>query len=160
MKKEQYIHPSAVIMGDITLGKQVSIWPNAVVRGDMDAIKIGDWSNVQDGCVLHVETGLPLVIGSHVTIGHKAVLHSCTVGDNSLIGIGSIVLDGAEIGEGCLIAAGALVSPGKKIPPRSLVMGTPGRIIRQLTDDELQQQKAAPKGYWQLAQKAMEKEQE
>lgn len=114
MTKEQYIHPAAVVMGDVTLGKYVSIWPAAVVRGDMAAIRIGDWTNVQDGCVLHVDTGRPLIIGNNVTIGHRAVLHSCTVGDNSLIGIGAIVLDGAEVGDNCLIAAGSLISPGKK----------------------------------------------
>lgn len=154
----RYIHPSAVVMGDVILGKHVSIWPGAVLRGDMDSISIGDWSNVQDGCVLHVETGIPLVVGEHVTIGHKAVLHSCTVGDNSLIGIGAIILDGAEIGDNCLIAAGSLVSPGKKIPDNSLVMGTPGRIIRCLTPEEIEKQRRSPKHYWKLAQRAMGKE--
>lgn len=160
MAKEQYIHPAAVVMGNVTLGKFVSIWPAAVVRGDMAAISIGDWTNVQDGCVLHVDTDRPLVIGNNVTIGHRAVLHSCTVGDNSLIGIGAIVLDGAEVGENCLIAAGSLISPGKKIPPNSLVMGAPGRIIRSLTAEEIEKQKQGPRRYWELAQRAMEKEQE
>jgi len=155
-----FVHPSAVVMGDVTLGKQVSIWPTAVLRGDMDAIKIGDWTNVQDGCVLHVDTGIPLLIGNSVTIGHRAVLHSCTIGDNTLVGIGAIVLDGAEVGENCLIAAGTLISPGKKIPPNSLVMGQPGRIIRTLTPEEVEKQKKSPKHYWELALKAMEKEQE
>lgn len=160
MARQQYVHPSAVIMGEVKLGNCVSIWPSAVLRGDMDTIIIGDWTNVQDGCVLHVETGTPLKIGSNVTIGHRAVLHSCTVGDNSLIGIGSIVLDNAEIGENCLIAAGSLISPGKRIPPNSLVMGQPGRIIRTLTEEELTRQKNSPRTYWNLALQAMEKEQE
>lgn len=152
---EHYIHPTAVVMGDVTLGDKVSIWPMAVLRGDMDRIEIGDWTNVQDGCVLHVDTGTPLIIGKSVTIGHKAGLHSCRVGDNSLIGIGAIVLDGAEIGENCLIAAGTLISPGKKIPANSLVMGTPGRVIRSLTAEEIEKQKQSPRHYWELAQRAM-----
>jgi carbonic anhydrase/acetyltransferase-like protein (isoleucine patch superfamily) len=156
MEVLRYIHPSAVVMGDVSLGNYVSIWPNAVVRGDMDAVKIGDWTNVQDGSVLHVDTGIPLLVGNNVTIGHKAVLHSCTIGANCLVGIGAIVLNKAEIGENCLIAAGALVSPGKKIPPNSLVMGKPGRIIRKLDPDEIEKLKKSAKTYWQLALKAME----
>jgi len=147
-------------MGKVTLGDYVSIWPTAVLRGDMDSIKIGNWTNIQDGCVLHVDTGIPLIIGNNVTVGHKAVLHSCKVGDNCLIGIGSIILDCAEIGDNCLIAAGTLVSPGKKIPANSLVMGKPGRIIRTVTQEEIEKQKKSPQIYWELALKAMEKEQE
>lgn len=160
MENLVYIHPSAVLSGDIELGKHVSIWPAAVLRADMDSIRIGDRTNIQDGCVLHVDTGTPLIVGKSVTIGHRAVLHSCTVGDNCLIGIGAIVLDGAEIGENCLIAAGSLISPGKKIPPRSLVMGAPGRIIRALTEEEIEKQHKSPETYWQLALKAMGKEQD
>ena len=160
MEELRYIHPSAVIMGDVTLGEYVSVWPTAVIRGDMAPIHVGAWTNIQDGCVLHVDTGMPLKLGKNITIGHRAVLHSCTVGDNSMIGIGAIVLDGAEIGESCMVAAGSLVSPGKKIPPNSLVMGKPARIIRFLSEAEIEKLSLSPKTYWKLALKAMENEQE
>ncbi|MDD4658632.1 MAG: gamma carbonic anhydrase family protein [Eubacteriales bacterium] len=160
MENLRYIHPAATVMGHVTLGEYVNIWPAAVVRADMAPIQIGDWTNVQDGCVLHVDTGLPLLIGSNVTIGHRAVLHSCTIHDNCLIGMGAIILDGAEIGENCLIAAGSLVPPGKTIPPNSLVMGQPGRVVRQLTQAEIEKQKNSPRTYWQLALWAMGKEQD
>lgn len=160
MENTVYIHATAVVTGDVHLGEFVSIWPTAVLRADMDSIKIGDRTNIQDGCVLHVDTGIPLIIGNDVTVGHRAVLHSCTIGDNSLIGIGAIVLDGAQVGKNCLIAAGSLISPGKKIPDNSLVMGAPGRIIRTLTAEEIAKQQKSPKTYWELAVKAMEKEQE
>ena len=160
MENLRYIHPAATVMGNVTLGDYVNIWPAAVVRADMAPIEIGAWTNVQDGCVLHVETNLPLVIGSNVTIGHRAVLHSCSIGDNCLIGMGAIILDGAEIGENCLIAAGSLVPPGKIIPPNSLVMGLPGRVVRQLTQAEISKQKKSPRTYWQLALRAMGKEQD
>ena len=160
MENLRYIHPAATVMGNVTLGDYVNIWPAAVVRADMAPIEIGAWTNVQDGCVLHVETNLPLVIGSNVTIGHRAVLHSCSIGDNCLIGMGAIILDGAEIGENCLIAARSLVPPGKIIPPNSLVMGHPGRVVRQLTQAEIGKQKKSPRTYWQLALRAMGKEQD
>lgn len=157
-ERQFYIHPSAVVMGDVTLGNQVSIWPQAALRADMSSITVGDGTNIQDGAVLHVDTGCPLVIGTGVTIGHQAVLHSCTVEDGCLIGIGAIILDGAVIGKYSMIAAGSLVSPGKKIPPNSLVMGTPGRIIRTLTEAEVEKLKNSARTYWQLAQKAKEQE--
>lgn len=158
--EETYVHPSAVLMGDITLGRQVSIWPTAVLRADMASIQVGELTNIQDGSILHVDTDKPLIIGNNVTVGHKAVLHSCTVGNNCLIGIGSIILDDVEIGDNCMIAAGSLVSPGKKIPPNSLVMGEPGRIIRSLTEEEIKKLDQSSKTYWQLALRAMGKEQE
>ncbi|MTI94984.1 MAG: gamma carbonic anhydrase family protein [Firmicutes bacterium] len=142
-------------MGDITLGKKVSIWPLAVLRADMAAMTIGDQTNIQDGVVLHVDSNHPLEVGNRVTIGHKAVLHGCTIADNCLIGIGSIVLDGAEIGENCLIAAGSLISPGKKIPANSLVMGKPARIIRSLTPEEIEAVGKSAENYWQMAQKQL-----
>lgn len=159
MEPRRYIHPTATLMGDITLGDYVSIWPSAVIRGDIASIKIGSWTNVQDCCVLHVETGQPLLIGNNVTIGHGAILHGCTIGDNCIIGMGAIILDKAQIGANCLIAAGSLVPPAKIIPPGSLVMGQPGRVVRQLTAEELEKQKNSPKAYWQLALRAMGKEQ-
>lgn len=157
-EKQVLIHPSAVVTGAVKLGNQVSIWPQAAVRADMNSITVGDGSNIQDGAVLHVDTDCPLEIGSNVTIGHQAVLHGCTVEENCLIGIGAIVLDRANIGKDSLIAAGTLVSPGKRIPPRSLVMGTPGRIIRSLSDDEVAKIKNSAATYWNLAQKAKEQE--
>lgn len=160
MEKQQYIHSSAVIMGQVNLGDKVNIWPTAVLRGDMAPISIGDCTNVQDGSVLHTDRELPLVVGANVTIGHRAVLHSCTIGDNSLIGIGTIVLNGVRIGKNCMIAAGSLVSPNKEIPDNSLVMGSPGRIIRTLTQEEIHHLHQSPKTYWQLAVEQIEKEQE
>lgn len=159
MEPRRYIHSAATVMGTVRLGDYVSVWPTAVIRGDMAPIEIGAWSNVQDGCVLHVEPGLPLRIGNNVTIGHKAVLHSCTIEDNCLIGIGAIILDGATIGANSLIAAGSLVPPGKTIPPGSLVMGQPGKVTRPLTAAEIEKQKNSPRAYWQLALRAMGKEQ-
>ncbi len=131
------IFPGAVVVGNVTLGENCSVWYNAVIRGDEDAIVIGDGSNVQDNAVLHVETGLPLTIGKGVTVGHGAILHSCTIGDDSLIGMGATVLDGAVVGKGCLIAAGAVVTPRTEIPDGSMVMGAPAKVKRPLTGDEM-----------------------
>lgn len=129
-----FIAENATIVGDVRLAKGVSIWYNAVLRGDMAPITIGELSNIQDGCVLHCDPGFDLVIGSHVTVGHMAMIHARRVGDRCLIGINSILLGGAEIGDGCLIAAGALVKEGQTIPPRSIVVGVPGKVIGQITD--------------------------
>lgn len=131
------IFPGAVVVGAVTLGENCSVWYNAVIRADEDAIVIGDGTNIQDNAVLHVTTGLPLTLGSHVTVGHGAILHSCTVGDDSLIGMGATVLDGAVIGKGCLIAAGAVVTPRSVIPDGSMVMGAPGKVRRELTAEEI-----------------------
>lgn len=136
---EHFIADTAVVIGAVVLGHNVSVWFNAVVRGDNALITIGDNSNIQDGVVLHTDVdGTPLVIGSNVTVGHQAMLHGCTVGDNSLIGIGAVVLDEAEIGRNCLIGAGALVPEGKKIPDNSLVMGIPGKVVREIDEDRAQ----------------------
>jgi carbonic anhydrase/acetyltransferase-like protein (isoleucine patch superfamily) len=132
-----WIAPTANVMGDVTLGEHVSIWFQAVARGDVHWIKIGDYTNVQDGCVLHVTNGkFPLTIGQRVTIGHKALLHGCTVGNDCLIGMGAILLDGVEVGDGCVVAAGALLSPGKKFPPNTLIKGAPAKAVRELTKEE------------------------
>jgi carbonic anhydrase/acetyltransferase-like protein (isoleucine patch superfamily) len=139
-----YVHPSAVIIGDVTIGPEASVWPCAVLRGDRDAIVVGDETNVQDGAVLHCDPGLPLRIGRRVTIGHRAVVHGCTIEDGALIGIGAIVLNGAVIGAGSLIAAGAVVGEGVKIPPDSLVVGVPAKVLRPLNDD---QRARVAKGY-------------
>lgn len=130
-----WIAPSADVIGKVRLLADASIWFGAVLRGDNEWITIGEGSNVQDGCVLHTDLGAPLTIGKNCTIGHKAILHGCTIGDNSLIGMGAIVLNHAVIGKNCLIGAGALIAEGKVISDNSLVMGSPGKIIR-LIDDE------------------------
>jgi len=129
---ECYIAPGAAVIGAVTLGREVSIWFNAVLRGDNEPIVIGAGSNVQDGCVFHTDPGYPLTVGGNVTVGHGAVLHGCTIGDDSLIGMGAMVLNGARIGRGCLIGAKALVTEGKEIPDHSLVMGAPGKVVRSL----------------------------
>lgn len=133
---EYWIAPTASVMGDVILEKNASIWWGAVVRGDTDTLTIGVNSNIQDGSVLHADHGMPLVIGANVTVGHMVMLHGCTIGDNSLIGIGSIVLNGAKIGKNCLIGAGALIPEGKEIPDNSLVMGAPGKVIRQIGEQQ------------------------
>ncbi len=127
-----WIAPNAAVIGNVRLERDASVWFGAVVRGDNEPIVIGERSNVQDGCVLHTDPGFPLTIGPDCTVGHMAMLHGCTIGRNSLIGIGAIVLNGARIGDNCLIGAHALVTEGKVIPDNSLVMGAPGRIMRQL----------------------------
>jgi carbonic anhydrase/acetyltransferase-like protein (isoleucine patch superfamily) len=132
-----WIAPGASVLGDVTLGEHVSIWFSTVVRGDVNYIRIGDYSNVQDGTVIHVTNGgNPTNIGARVTIGHKAMLHACTVGDDCLIGMGAILLDEVEIGAGSVVAAGALVPPGKKFPPGSLILGSPAKVIRALRAEE------------------------
>jgi carbonic anhydrase/acetyltransferase-like protein (isoleucine patch superfamily) len=131
---EYWIAPNAVVLGSVILKKNASIWFGAVLRGDNDPIIIGENSNVQDGSVLHTDTGSPLTIGANVTVGHKVMLHGCTIGDNSLIGIGSVVLNGAVIGRNCLIGAGALVTEGKVIPDNSMVLGSPGKVVREVSE--------------------------
>ena len=132
-----FIAPGAWVIGDVQIGEQSSLWFNVIVRGDVNYIRIGCRTNLQDGTVVHVTRKThPTVIGNDVTIGHKVMLHGCTIHDGSLIGIGAIVLDGAVIGASSLVAAGSLISPRTHIPPRSLVMGSPGRVKRSLTEEE------------------------
>lgn len=131
---EYWIAPTASVMGNVTLKKNASIWWGAVARGDTESITVGENSNVQDASVLHADFGKPLVIGRNVTVGHMVMLHGCTIGDNSLVGIGAIVLNGAKIGSNCLIGAGALIPEGKEIPDNSLVMGSPGKVVRTLDE--------------------------
>jgi len=130
-----FIHPLAVIIGDVTLGPRVSVWPTAVIRGDNDRITIGADTNVQDGAVLHVDRGFPLEIGSRVSIGHRAVLHGATVEDDCLIAMGAILLNGVVVGTGSLVGAGAVCREGMRIPPRSVVLGVPGRVAREATPE-------------------------
>ncbi|HEY7559379.1 MAG TPA: gamma carbonic anhydrase family protein [Candidatus Binatia bacterium] len=142
-----YVAPEATIIGKVTLGERASVWPGAVIRGDNDTIQIGEVSNVQDGAVLHVDPGYPLKIGAHVTIGHQAMLHGCTIGDGSLIGIQAVVMNGAVIGKDCLIGAGALVTEGKIFPDRSLILGAPAKMARQLSDEDVEKMHRAAPGY-------------
>jgi carbonic anhydrase/acetyltransferase-like protein (isoleucine patch superfamily) len=145
--RECWIAPTAVVIGRVRLERFASVWYGAVLRGDHELIRVGESSNVQDGCVLHTDDGFPLEIGSGCTIGHMAMLHGCRIGANSLIGIGSIVLNGAEIGESTLIGANTLIPEGKTIPPRVLVMGSPGRVVRPLTDIEVAGLKVSAASY-------------
>ena len=142
-----WIAPTAAVMGDVTLGSDVGIWWHVVIRGDNDPITIGDRTNIQDGSVLHSDPGYPLDIGANVTVGHMAMLHGCKIGRGSLIGIGAVVLNGAEIGEECLIGAKALIPEGKKIPPRSLVMGMPGKIVGEVTDSHIERMERGTQVY-------------
>ena len=132
-----WIAHNATVIGDVRIGRDVSIWYNVVIRGDNEPIEIGDGTNIQDGSILHNDIGVPLTIGENVTVGHMAMLHGCTIGDGCLIGINAVVLNNAVIGRDCLIAAKALIPEGKTIPDRSLVVGSPGRILRTLTDEEI-----------------------
>jgi carbonic anhydrase/acetyltransferase-like protein (isoleucine patch superfamily) len=131
-----YIAPDATLVGDITLETDVSVWFQVVIRADNDRVRIGEGSNVQDGSVLHVDPGYPLTLGRRVTIGHKVMLHGCTIGDGALIGINAVVMNGARIGSGSLIGANALVTEGKEIPGGVLVLGSPGKIVRALKPEE------------------------
>ena len=132
-----WIAPNATVIGDVRLAAGASIWWNAVLRGDNDTIAIGENTNVQDGSVLHTDEGVPLNLGRDVTVGHMVMLHGCTIGDGSLIGIGAIVLNRAVIGANCLIGANSLIPEGKVIPARSLVLGSPGKVVRELGDEEV-----------------------
>lgn len=133
-----WVADSAQVIGNVVLGAQASVWFGTVVRGDMASITIGAGSNIQDTSVLHADAGQPVTIGERVTVGHQAVLHGCTVGDESLIGIGAIVLNGAKIGKNCLVAAGALVTEGKEFPDGSMIMGAPAKLVRQLTPEQIE----------------------
>ena len=135
---ENWIASNATVIGDVTLEKNTSIWFNATLRGDVENIHVGEGSNVQDGSVLHTDPGYPLKIGKNVTIGHLVMLHGCSVDNNSLVGIGAVILNNAKIGKNCIIGAKALVAENKKIPDNSLVIGAPGKIIRQVTKVEIQ----------------------
>lgn len=147
-----WVADTAMVIGDVVLGENASIWYGSVLRGDSEKIRIGRNTNIQDNSVLHVDSGgFPTIVGAEVTVGHRVVLHGCTIRDGALIGIGAIVLNGAEVGEGTLIAAGSLVSPGTKIPPGVLAMGAPCRIKRELTEAEREELRESPGHYVQLA---------
>jgi carbonic anhydrase/acetyltransferase-like protein (isoleucine patch superfamily) len=151
--EDVWIAPGASVIGDVHLAKQVSIWFGVVIRCDNEPIVIGAGTNIQDNSVLHSDPGSPLTIGSGVTVGHKAMLHGCTVGDNSLVGIGATILNGAVIGKNCLIGAHALITEGKVIPDNSMVVGAPGRVIRTLDEAAVQMLKASALHYIENAEK-------
>lgn len=142
-----WVAPDAQLVGRIRLETDASVWFGAVLRGDNELIHVGLRSNVQDGCVLHTDMGFPLTIGADCTIGHKAILHGCSIGDNSLIGMGATILNGARVGRNCIIGANALIAEGKEIPDNSLVVGMPGRIIRVLDEDAAARNTRSAEGY-------------
>ncbi|MEZ5558324.1 MAG: gamma carbonic anhydrase family protein [Pseudomonadales bacterium] len=148
---EFWVADSAMVMGSVLLRKRASVWFNAVLRGDNDLITIGEGSNIQDGSVLHTDPGCPLVIGRNVTVGHKVMLHGCEIGDNSLIGINAVVLNRAKIGRNCLIGANALITEGKEIPDNSMVLGAPGKVVRELSAQEIEGLRRSAEHYWENA---------
>ncbi|ABX31379.1 ferripyochelin binding protein (fbp) [Petrotoga mobilis SJ95] len=151
VQEDVFLAPGCQIIGDVKIAKGSSIWYNATLRADIGSITIGEFSNIQDNSVVHIDTEYPTIIGNYVTIGHNAIIHGCEISDNCLIGMGAIILNGAKIGEGCLIGAGALVTENKIIPPKSLVLGVPAKVIRNLTDEEFEQIKEHAKEYFNLA---------
>jgi len=147
-----YVHPTAVVLGDVTLGARVSVWPTAVLRGDSDTIVIGADSNVQDGAVIHVDEGIPTRVGNRVAIGHRAIVHGATIDDDVLIAMGAVLLNGVHVGSGSIIGAGAVLPEGKRIPENSLVIGVPGRIVRQTTNEERERIKRTVDAYLDLSE--------
>ena len=148
-----WIADSAEVMGGVTLEDDASVWFGAVVRGDTAHITIGAGSNIQDASVLHADEGLPLTVGKNVTVGHKVMLHGCTIGDESLIGIGAVVLNGAKIGKNCLVGAGALVTEGKEFPDGSMIIGSPARVVRQLTPEQIERLRWSARHYIENARR-------
>ncbi|MET0519260.1 MAG: gamma carbonic anhydrase family protein [Burkholderiaceae bacterium] len=142
-----WVADSAEVIGRVELAEDVSIWFNAVLRGDNEPMRIGRGSNIQDGSVLHSDHGSPLTVGEGVTVGHQVMLHGCTIGDHSLIGIGAVVLNGAKIGKSCLVGAGALVTEGKEFPEGSMIIGSPARVVRQLTPEQIEGLKLSARHY-------------
>ncbi len=145
-----FIAPSADVIGSVSLGDEASVWYHATIRGDVNSITIGERTNIQDNAVLHVTHDLPLTIGKRCTVGHSAILHACTIGDDCLIGMGSTVLDGAVIGEESMVAAGALVTPNKHFPKRSMLMGSPAKLVRIISDEEFASMQKNAQEYWEF----------
>jgi len=137
ISEESFIAQNATIIGEVLIGKYSSIWYNTVLRGDIAPITVGNNTSIQDGTIVHCDVGVPTTIGNLVTIGHNVLLHACKIGDNSLIGMGAIVLDGAEVGEGAIIGAGAIVTPKTKIPPFTMALGVPAKVVRHLSEEEV-----------------------
>jgi carbonic anhydrase/acetyltransferase-like protein (isoleucine patch superfamily) len=142
-----FIHETAVVIGQVDVGPNVSVWPFTTLRGDNEPITLGQDSNVQEGCTLHTDPGFPLVVGQRVTVGHHAMLHGCTIGDDSLIGIQAVILNGAVIGRGCLVGAASLVTEGKQIPDGSLALGSPAKVARQLAPHEIERSRVIAQSY-------------
>jgi len=142
-----WIADSAQVMGRVSIGPDASVWFGTVVRGDTESITIGEGSNIQDASVLHADMGKPLVVGRNVTVGHQVMLHGCTIGDESLIGIGAVVLNGARIGKNCLVGAGSLVTEGKEFPDGSMIIGSPAKAIRQLSPEQIEGLRQSAKHY-------------
>jgi len=138
-----YVAPTALVLGRVTLGDRASVWPGVVLRGDINEIIVGEHTNIQDLCVGHLEDDLPLVVGAYVTVGHGAILHACEVGDGCLVGMGAIVLNGAKVGDGAIVGAASLVPPGKEIPAGVLALGSPAKVVRKLSEEEIGQNR-----YW------------
>ncbi len=148
-----WIADSAQVMGRVTLAGDVSVWFGTVIRGDTESITIGRGSNIQDGTVMHADVGMPIVLGEDVTVGHKVMLHGCTIGDETLIGIGAVVLNGAKIGRNCLVGAGALVTEGKEFPDGSMIIGSPAKAVRSLTPEQMQGLRQSARHYVQNARR-------
>lgn len=147
VQEQVYIAEGAKIIGDVSLGRQSTVWFNAVLRGDLAPIRIGHSCNIQDGVIGHVNTDQPLILDDEVSVGHGAIIHGCTIGKGTLIGMGAIVLNGADIGEYALIGAGSIVTENKKIPPYTLSLGSPAKVVRELTDDDLQRMRRTMESY-------------
>jgi carbonic anhydrase/acetyltransferase-like protein (isoleucine patch superfamily) len=148
-----FLHPTAVVLGNVVLGDRVSVWPTVVIRGDNDRITIGDDTNVQDGTVVHADPGIPTTIGKRVAIGHRAIVHGSVIEDDCLIGMGAILLNGVHVGTGSIVGAGAVCREGMDIPPNSLVLGIPGRIVRETTDAERERIRMTVNAYLELGPK-------
>lgn len=148
-----WVADSAQVVGRVTLAEGVSVWFGVVIRGDMDAINVGSGSNIQDNSVLHADHGVPLNIGENVSIGHQVMLHGCTIGDGSLIGIQAVVLNGAKIGKNCLVGAGALVTEGKEFPDGSMILGSPARVVKQLSAEQIDGLKMIARHYMDNARR-------
>lgn len=148
-----WVADNAQVTGNVALGEHSSVWFGTTVRGDTDYIAIGEGSNIQDGSVLHADVGKPLTVGRHVTVGHMVMLHGCTIGDESLIGIGAVVLNGAKIGNNCLVGAGSLVTEGKEFPDGSMIMGSPAKVVRQLTSEQMEGLRESARHYMHNAQR-------
>ena len=147
-----FVHPDAIVLGDVTLGARVSVWPTAVIRGDTGRIVIGDDSNVQDGTIIHVDHGFPTTIGRRVAMGHRAIVHGATIDDECLIAMGAILLNGVQVGRGSIIGAGAVCREGMVVPPNSLVLGVPGRNVRESSDAERDRIGRTVESYLELQQ--------
>ena len=148
---QTFVAENATLIGAVELGEDSSIWYNCVIRADVNKIIIGKNTNIQDNTVVHCDYGFPTHIGDNVTVGHRAIIHGCIIGNNCLIGMGSVIMDGVEIGDGCIIGAGAVVSPGKKIPARSMVMGLPGKVVKELEESQLEGIQKSAETYVKLA---------